>query len=140
MSKFQGILAVINEPSTTPGGGSYGFNVVITMQSAQDIVAQAQGAYLSHDHVHFKPSMYPGSMIGRIEEAVIVDNAIVISGEVKDEWVNKHGSLKFGLSLEANGEGAIRNGYTMIDSINKFFGAAVVKDPAFGQSTFEVLK
>lgn len=142
MSKFQGILAVINEPSTMPAGGSGGLKVVITRRAAQNIVAQAQGAYLSHDHVNFMPSMHPGSMIGHIEEAVIVGNAIVISGEVNDEWVDKHGNIKFGLSMEVRtaSEPFWYDNELRVNRVNLFAGAAVVEKPAFGQSTFEVLK
>lgn len=139
--KWMGILATIDELSTKPAGGSQGMLIRMTMKAAQDIVAQAPTAYLSYDHVDFKPQMYPGSMIGMVEEAVIIDNKIVISGNIDDRWVDKNGKMKFGLSMEVKtrSRSNLFHDELIVDEITWFAGAAVVEKPAFGQSTFEVL-
>ena len=89
MKRWMGVMAVIDEPSTKPAGGSMGLNVVLTMESAIEIVAQAPGTYLCDEHVHMRPYFYPSKLIGKIEEAVIVDNKIVVSGSVSDEYVER---------------------------------------------------
>lgn len=138
--KWMGILATIDEPSTKPAGGSQGLLIRMTMGASQDIVAQASNAYLSHEHVDFKPQMYPASMIGEVEEAVIIDNKIVISGSIDDKWVDMYGKMKFGLSMEVRTQSHYNLWQELVvDEVTFFAGAAVVEEPAFGQSTFEVL-
>lgn len=138
--KWQGIMAFIDTPSQTGAGGSLGYPIVISKSLAKEIIVNASGKYLCDEHINQKPHFYKDKLIGKIEEVTILDDKLIASGYVKAEWVQANQGQK-GLSVELTSDYTIDNvkNILTLHDLRKFAGVAVVDEPAFANTTFEVL-
>lgn len=102
--KWMGVLFYIDEPGHKPANGSRGHLIKFTRAAAEDVAREIVGGWISEEHVR-----HAGFKIfGRVTEAVIVDDALVLAGEAENPSspdINTQiaaAGVDIGMSIEAH--------------------------------------